>query len=534
MSEIIMSVINVLDWVWKMFLGFSAMIFIHELGHFMLLKYFKVRVLEFSLGFVGQIVGFRWKGTLYKIAWIPFGGYVKPEGEYPEEDDESPAPDSLVGLVWWKKTLVYLAGPTMNLVGAWLVFSLILAVGEKRPVYDPIIGVDKGSSAALAGLKNQDRILKVNGQSVENFDELANILEASAKAKTNSQNLLVERDGQRFNAVLRAGAWVAGIRPGGPAARVGLSAGDRILSVDGNAVSNETEAIQALKDYFGSKQKDQYSPVQLVIEGNEGNKTLEMSAEWDETEKRPLIGIQMSQGLGVYEFIPAVVGSAKVGYPAREAGLARGDRILRIEGESVETFLELMRALGPLGGQDVQIDVEREGKVQTVTLVPIKIRGFGHIGVVPPEPPKTRRVRINILDVPGTAATRVYTIATEMVKGVGMLISGDLPFRESLSGPLTIGRMMKQEAEGGWQDFLLLVAALNIILGVINLFPIPVVDGGEIVFCLLEGILGRRVRVKTYMFFKQSGFFLLMILMVFVMWNDISRLVREWLYPQML
>src|SRR6185503_14502379 len=100
--------------------------------------------------------------------------------------------------------------------------------------------------------------------------------------------------------------------------------------------------------------------------------------------------------------------------------------------------------------------------------------------------------------------------------------------------PLTIGRVMKQEAQAGWQDFLQLIAGLNIMLGVFNLLPIPVVDGGEIMFCLLEGLLGRRVRVKTYMFFKQAGFVFLISLMIFVMWNDVAKLLKEWLRPQIL
>ena len=93
---------------------------------------------------------------------------------------------------------------------------------------------------------------------------------------------------------------------------------------------------------------------------------------------------------------------------------------------------------------------------------------------------------------------------------------------------------MKQEAESGWQNFFHIVAFLSIVLGVMNLIPLPVVDGGEMVFCLFEGILGRRVRVKTYMFLKQAGMLFLLALMAFVIWNDAAKLIKEWLYPQIL
>jgi regulator of sigma E protease len=205
-----------------------------------------------------------------------------------------------------------------------------------------------------------------------------------------------------------------------------------------------------------------------------------------------------------------------------------------VEGKKLSTFGDLEKAISERGGQKTKLSVDRDGRIQEVVLEPILIEGAGRIGVTPPDPKDFVKESLPLARIPLAAVQTTWLMASDMIRGLKLLITGELPLKQSLSGPLTIGRMMKQEAQAGWQEFLQLMAALNIMLGVINLLPIPVVDGGEITFCLIEGALGRRLKVKTYMFFKQAGFALLLALMGFVMWNDVAKLLKEWLKPQIL
>jgi regulator of sigma E protease len=225
------------------------------------------------------------------------------------------------------------------------------------------------------------------------------------------------------------------------------------------------------------------------------------------------------------------VGGVSAGMPAEQAGLKPGDRVLSIDGQPVTTWEELSSIVQASKGRMLNMIVERDGAQLPVQVTPSLHGGKNMFGE---ETDSVYRIgieashelqRVGPFSAIGVAAQQTYTASYVVLKGLGLMIQGRVPLSE-LGGPIAIARAAGQQAQEGASRFLSMLAFLSVNLGVLNLLPIPALDGGHLAFFGLEGLMRRPLRQRHREIAQQVGVLLLITLMVFVFYNDIHRLVQ--------
>jgi regulator of sigma E protease len=539
----------------------GVLVFVHELGHFLAAKACGIRVLKFSLGF-GSPVGIgrfrmRWvrAHTEYVVCWIPLGGYVKMLGEHldPELASELEAhpTETLDAKPLWQKLIVIFAGPAMNLLLPVAIYTAILAVGF--PQADPVIGeVEAGSPAAAGGLQPNDRVTAVDGAPVQWWWEINDAFDAHTSGEL---AIAYERDGvetttrlsiesrQRSDPFgeLVAMGWL-GLHHHRPQAmialadrtrsahRAGLRTGDRVTEVAGEPVAD----WYAFADAYAAAGRGGEISIALV----RGRETAE-----EVTLQVPALGDLESLGVIRADVLIAQVSEDS---PAAKAGLRSGDLIQRVDGVSAHSFASFADSVNTSDGRSLALSVLRDGEALEIDVAPALVQtdltGFGM------EVPRYRIgiVGNNLLAVPGSvgyeqvlnplvAVPRAVGMTVEItqlfLRGLGKLITGDVP-RNQLAGPIGIAEIAGKALERGWLDYLQTLILISINLGILNLLPIPLLDGGQAVVFLIEGVRNERLSLRTREFVQQIGFTMLIVLMGFAFWNDISRnwsRVVDWL-----
>ncbi|MBW2693878.1 MAG: RIP metalloprotease RseP [Deltaproteobacteria bacterium] len=539
----------------------GVLIFVHELGHFLAAKACGIRVLKFSLGF-GSPVGIgrfrmRWvRGTTeYVVGWIPLGGFVKMLGETPDPETASELAaypeETLESKPLWQKLIVIFAGPAMNLLLPVLIYTGILAVGF--PQADSIIGeVEAGSPAAAAGLRPNDHVTAVDGTPVQWWGEISDAISAHA-----SGELLIEyeRDGAQETARLsielrerpdpfgelvevgwsglyhrRPQAMVALLDRALPAYRVGLRTGDLVTEVAGAPVAD----WYAFADAYAAAGHS--GDVSIALQrGRENPEELNLQV--------PALGDLESLGVIRANVLIAEVSEDS---PAAEVGLQGGDLIQRVDGLPSNSFESFANSVRASRGDPLELHILRDGEALDVSVAPELIQtdltGFGmkvpryRIGIVGSNLLAVRgsigfeRVMNPLVSVPRATAMTVE-ITHLFLRGLGKLITGDVP-RNQLAGPIGIAEIAGKALERGWMDYLQTLILISINLGILNLLPIPLLDGGQAVVFLVEGVRNERLSLRTREFVQQIGFTMLVVIMGFAFWNDISRnwsRVVDWL-----
>ena len=549
-----------LSYTFAFVLLLSVLIFVHELGHFLVAKACGVRVLKFSLGF-GPPVGigrFRlaWtRGhTEYVIAWFPLGGFVKMLGENPDEVDDAESrahPSETLGAQpVWRKLAIVFAGPAMNLLLPVFVFVATLYVGMPRP--EAVVGmIEAGSPAALAGLHPGDRVVAVDGVPVAWWGDLDDQIRAHPGRHL---TLAVDRGGQRFTREIavstRSGFDEFGtVQPMGwagfghsrrravlgvpdaasPAHRAGLRSGDRVTAVAGVPVEGwlEFEAAYARAAGAGSV------PVEVSRGPAEDPHTVELSVP----------SRSSTEALGV---IPAsvLVAGVEDGSPAAAVGFRAGDLILSVDGEPVGSFGSFAEQVRSGGGAPLRLTFARDGEVAAATIAPELIATDIGLGIEEP------RYRIGIRGAdallvgavaldrernPLASLPRAVTMTVDMtrtfLRGLGMIVTGEVS-RRSLAGPIGIAEIAGHAFERGWETYLSIMVLISINLGILNLLPIPILDGGQALLFMVEGIKRSPLSLRTREIVQQIGVTVLVMLMGLAFWNDISRnwsRVIDWL-----
>ncbi|MFN3476303.1 MAG: RIP metalloprotease RseP [Candidatus Methylomirabilales bacterium] len=429
----------------------GVLIFVHELGHFLMAKRAKVGVLKFSLGFGPKLIGIKKKETEYLISAVPLGGYVKMVGEDPRENESLRSPQDVEWSFSHKpvgvRSLIILAGPGANFLLAVLIFWAVFAfVGQ--PTSPTIIGrPEPGSPSDVVGLKAQDVIEAVDGIPVSTWDELQEKIRTS---RGRPLKLSVARGEERFEVLVKP------------------------------------KPVKA-KNIFGEEQE-----------------------AWD---------------LGLRPFVLARIGQVLKGHPAEEAGLKVGDQIVAFEGKPVEGWEELADAIHRSPGKKVRLTVEREGERFDVELVPRPTKQgeqeIGLIGIAPLTEFHYRRV--DPLTALAFGLKRTAELTWLVLYSLWKLIQGKIP-ASTIGGPLLVAQMAGEQAKLGILNLLFFTALLSINLGVLNLLPIPILDGGHLFFAAIEAVRGRPLTLKTREIAQQIGLVLLVALMIFAFYNDIFRL----------
>lgn len=430
----------------------GAMVVIHEFGHFIVAKYFGIRVDVFSVGFGKRLWGVKKGDTDYRVSLIPLGGYVKMAGENLDEQ-RTGEPYEFMSKPKWQRFCVAIAGPAMNILTALAIPAAMAMIHHEVPAY-----LDKPTL-------------------------------------------------------------VKAVEPNSPAERAGLQAGDLIVKIDGRTDLNwrDLEDIIAVNP-------DQALPVTIKRDGETRQISLNVGSRSFDQEKIGYSGLKANdERITVKDVAP--------GTPAEAAGLQEGDNIIAVNGNRVEQSeygqIEIISAIRKSVDKDLTLTVRRGDAVLDIQATPTMNGGELRLGFTQSI---TGREMVN---------QRLYPIAAlrysvdeniriiQLTKtALAQVFVGKRSARDTLTGPVGIAQIVGQAAQEGSGQVLRLTALLSLNLGVFNLLPIPVLDGGLIFMLLLEGLLGffglaLSLRIKERM--MQVGLVMLMLLMGFVIFNDISK-----------
>jgi regulator of sigma E protease len=224
-----------------------------------------------------------------------------------------------------------------------------------------------------------------------------------------------------------------------------------------------------------------------------------------------------------------VIGQVTEGSAAARAGLLPGDRILTLDGEPVTRFEQVQRHVQPRAGQPVQVGIQRDGAARTVTVTPeARVNGERSVGVLGIGTGAGAKERLDPFSALWAGVEQTANISWQTLAAVGQMISGHRG-TEDLGGPLGIGKIAGDAARLGIEAFIVFMAVLSVNLALINLFPIPVLDGGHLLFYALEAIRGRPLPPRAQEYGFRAGFALLITLFLFATWNDLTNLgVVRW------
>ena len=311
------------------------------------------------------------------------------------------------------------------------------------------------------------------------------------------------------------------IQSGSPAEKAGLEIGDRIIRVDEEPVSTQNELYDAVNRSHGhgiTIDVDRHGQIKTLL------LTPTVHSFPDKPNEKPMYL------LGIEGYPPEVAGVLP-NTPAQKAGLRVGDRIIDIEGTPIATWSEMTKIIRDHPGHPLSVTIQRNHQTQilTVTPEPEQVRDDGHpttigkIGIMRPSR-STRYVTTPFMaPLKGLQATWEWSALT--IVGVYKMLTGDISSK-NIGGPLMIATVSGENAERGLSNLIFLIAILSINLGILNLLPIPILDGGHLFFFTCEAILGRPLGDRPREIAQQIGLMLLVSIMVYATWNDIARLLQ--------
>lgn len=561
----------------------GGLVIVHEAGHYVVARLFKIGTPVFSIGMGPRVFGFHFWETDFRISLLPIGGYVRMAGAdaFGEEDADAdwrkPEEDFMRRPVW-QRLLVMLAGPAANLVLPFILFTSAYMFGQPMP--DAVVGrVVPGSAADEAGLMVSDEVVAVAEQPVRNWREFHRALRGmSSDADTATVTVrragsevelslslasvperdffLAESMGVAHNAL---SARVGVSDAASPAWKAGLRTGDLVEEVDGTAVRTFTELQAALTPGSPHTVKAQH----FVVDGDNRRVAeptefrLEPDPSWapDPTEVLPdpwgLIPIEV--------FVSSVVEDPPSA--ALAAGVKEGDRLVSIDGSMVRSWddvVELVKASADevtieqaevqsggcrldeapiLYGRPLRLEVARDGARKVLEFRPQIQRMVRRTEVLYRPIMGVRPYSVST--VPGAREPTYYGVGSAFALAVedsvntvrdigsslGGLLQGRLKAKETLGGPVEIFRTAGVAAQRGLHYYIGVMGMISFSLGILNLLPVPVLDGGQILFYTIEGIRGRPLPLALRERVQMIGVLFLGALMVVVLVNDIGRLI---------
>ena len=472
---------------WASMVGFGGLgfvftitlvVFIHELGHFLAARYFGVKIETFSIGFGRAIAGFTDRyGTYWNIGWLPLGGYVKFWGD----EGVSSTPDhgkldhasmaeraqSFHFKPLWQKSIIALGGPVANFILAIVILTGLFAIVGTSVITAQIGRLSKGAPAELAGFKIGDTVVAIDGTPVTEFQ---NIVTTVGVAQGRSLVFRVRRDGRELN------------------------------------IPVTPQSIEKT-DLFGNKIND--------------------------------------TGIGVGPVTPGQVSRILPNSPAVAAGLQPDDIVVGVDKTDVNSWTDIATALRAAAGKPVKITFYRDGFDETLKrikatkqeasltpLVPMEpetdsdryvTQAAGFTATVPGAPESETIVRFGPLEAASRAINTVWFIVVKTLSFIGQLLTGTGDYQQ-LSGPIGIASVSGQVfVFFGAVALINLAAVLSVSIGLLNLFPIPMLDGGHLLYYGIEAVRGRPLGERAQELGFRIGFALVVGLMLFATWNDITK-----------
>jgi len=440
--------ISVLGTILAFVIVFGVLVFVHEFGHFFMAKLVGINVETFSFGYGKRLFGFKAKGTDYRISLIPMGGYVKFAGEEALEglkaSEVKPKPGDFLAATRWKRFLVILCGPVMNLILALLLVAIINMAGVNVPEYldqAPVIG------------------------------------------------------------------W---IEPDSPAERAELMEGDEILNIN-------------------DKRTTTWNDVDMAV-GTRPEKTITLEIKrGEEVFKTDLTTESITRyemgWAGFYGRILVEVVMVFPGQPAAEAGFQNKDIVLEIDGRRVY-YWQFVEALESSADKELDVLIERDGRQMHLYVTPKKEGSVGKIGIS--HQAKSTLKQYGFFKSFHQSYLENKKLLFAVFDFIKNLMTGEASTRQ-LGGPIEIANFSYVAFQMGLLAMMSWIAFISLQLGIINLVPVPVFDGGQIMVLALEGAARRDFGPKLKQIIMQIGFAIFIFLIVFIILNDVvKRLPNGW------
>jgi regulator of sigma E protease len=318
---------------------------------------------------------------------------------------------------------------------------------------------------------------------------------------------------------------IGDVAPGSYADKAGLAFGDRIVAVgEVETMDWETTLVSILNNMVVDGR------VPLTLESEQGDQRVAVIDVGDERTRLTEPGM-LFDGLGFDVWQPpAEIGALSPGGAAAAAGLKVGDRIHAVNGMRTKTFNDLVAVVSPLANQSVSVEYVRDGRMASVELAlgehEVEGEKRGLLGVSLPQTSSDYYYRRTYTPLESLQAAAEKTLASTVftVRMLGRMVTGDVSIK-NISGPINIGQIAGESAQRGVKYFLGFLAVVSISLGVLNLLPIPVLDGGQIVYQVIEMVKGSPMTERAQMLGQQVGIFALLLLMSFAFYNDLARLL---------
>ena len=539
-------------------LGF--LIFIHELGHFLAAKRAGIKVNTFSLGFGPKIFGFTKGETLYKLSLLPFGGYVAMEGENPTEQTGEAGEFGSASL--GNRAFVVIAGPAVNLLFGLLAYWFVFTVGlssDSRTLISGLIGqslnntqeavqvglIDENGPAATAGVLPEDIIVSLNGEDIKSWEtfsqeirlnpekEMEVVFQRNGNLKTstvvpNAVNDLGPRGSSgRLNVAPLDDVIVSRIDEGSFAAQAGLKVGDQIVTINGQKIYNlphfgswiwHPESVDPETAWLRKKHQTLYNNI------NENKELLEIGIRRGDETLTFTMPVHWQMIIGVEK-----------GSTAQNAGIVREDIITAINGKTVDSE-SLYSELIASENSPITLGLIRKGVEKTVAISPDDVSkldskgtfyGFGWYNSLSgmvlnvSEPPLPK---YNVFSAFGKGLEATWLTCTSITRTLEKLIRGQVPAK-FLTGPVGIVDVTSSMFDRmGFSAILFFIGFISINLAIVNLLPIPIADGGHLLFFAVEKIKGSPVPRKAQEIIQQVSVVLIIALFLYITWYDILTL----------
>ncbi len=541
----------------------GLLVAIHEFGHFIAAKLLDFDVQRFSIGFGRPLIRIRGRHTEYQIAVIPLGGYVRILGEDPgDEIPPDKAARAFNAKSLWRRLIVVFAGPAANLILPIFIYFIFFAGHTALPA--SVVGdVLEFGPAARAGIEPGDRITAVNGHSVRYWEQIEGYVQSNIgnelklrikRGRRTLERFIVpleqterSRDGrssrQGMIGITQAPfvPLVGVIDRSSPAGKAGLVTGDLIISIDGDPIANWTELRRKL-----SKRPRRTNVVYLrgkSVPGIGHVKLLESHV----ADLVPELRVTEEGARSVYTGLePAemFIASVDPGSPADKAGLKPGDLITTLDGEPVSHWILLDQRLQSRPSHTWTIAWRRrrvEGGESSVAdmsahLNQVRRRDFDEYGgtverLVFGASSDYQRGVGELVPIRGRftyaiskAVERTGDTISVMSSGFWSILAGNSP-SESVGGPLMMYRAASVSGRKGWETFLLMLALISINLGLINLLPIPMLDGGHIMVFAIEAVRRKPLSLRARERIQLVGLALVGIITILALRNDVIRFI---------
>ncbi len=306
-----------------------------------------------------------------------------------------------------------------------------------------------------------------------------------------------------------------------PAAVAGIISGDVITELENQPVEDWEHFADRLNE-IGIQRKGE--AIKLTIKRQARNYNRLVVPAWDEKLKRWRLGVAIAPAA------TSIIDRVYIGTPAELGGIKSGDRIIAIEDQPIWTKHEFQTLVWPRAEQLTRITLQRGDRKLELKIKPMvqHLPEQGRVGVMGVSfqgSGKERKINYPFLQAFSLGIQHTRNISKMILVSLGQMITGRISAKDSVGGPITIIRMAGQEVRAGMKNFLFFLAGISIMLGILNLLPIPILDGGTMVFFVIEGIIRRPLSMKIQEVSQQIGFALLIALMVFATYNDIYKLI---------